>query len=367
MAKVTARINGVIVDSFYDNPFFEDIIGKGIITPANRFVYQVAQATDELEVRINSYGGNVFASNSMIIALRSWAFAHPKAKLSVVVEAIALSAAANILAMAPKSAHVSVYENSLVMYHSCTALTGGGPGAHKDAANLMDKINNSIISMLKDKTTLDMAIVTEWFQESRMGWLDAKELVGCKLADDIIDGESAPAPHIDETIEDSKLVAFYQGQQQLLAKYTPAATKEAPMPKQEEENKEKEEEKKDQQPTQEEEGKKDGEEGKKDEQPTQEEEGKKEEEEKKECEQLKQQNAQLKQELAQLKQQLAASQENVQKLTAGFRHSPTSQAPMSFSQKVAALNGKSPAEWDAAFIALTKADPEGYNQFMNLK
>lgn len=366
MAKVTARISGVIVDNFYDDPFFEDIINKGIITPASRFIFQVAQATDELEVRINSFGGDVFSGNSMIIALRSWASAHQKAKLSIVVEAIALSAAANILAMAPKSAHVSVYENSLVMYHSCSTLTAGGPGAHKDAAALMEKVNNSIISMLEDKTTLDMAKVTEWFQESRMGWLDAKELVECKLADDIIDGESAPAPHIDETIEDSKLVAFYQGQQQLLANFTPAAKKEASMPKQEEENKEKEEEKKDQQPTQEDEGKKDEGEGKKDEQPKQEE-GKKDEEDKKECEQLKQENAQLKQELEDLKQQLAASQEKIQKLTAGFRHTPSAQTPTTFQQKVEALKGKSPADWDAAFIALMKEDPEGYKQYMNKK
>ena len=366
MAKVTARINGVIVDSLYDDPFFDDIIGKGVITPASRFVFQIAQATDELEIRINSFGGDVFASNSMIIALRSWASAHPKAKLSVIVEAIALSAAANILAMVPKAAHVSVHSNSLVMYHSCSTFTAGGPGAHKDAANLMEKINGGIKSMLEDKTTLDMAKVDEWFQDGRMGWLDAKELVDCNLADDIIDGDSEPAPHIEEEKIDTRLVAFYQGQQRLLASYIPsAATKEAPMPTQEEEKKE--EEKKDQQePTQEEEGKKEEEEKKEDE-PTQEEDGKKDEEEKKECEQLKQENAQLKQELAQLKQQLAASQENVQKLTAGFRHSPTPQAPMTFSQKVAALNGKSPAEWDAAFIALTKADPEGYNQFMNLK
>ena len=367
MSKTIATIYGVIVDNFYDDGYFDDIIAKGVITPASRFIYQVASAQGDLEVRVNSFGGDVFAANSMIIALRAWAANHPKASLDIVVESAAMSAAANFIAMAPKSAKVSAYGTSLIMYHSCSTITWGGPGAHKDAATLMDKINGAVKSALSGKTTLDAGVIDEWFQEGRQGWLSADDAKKCHLIDSIADGEPEPMPEPpEEALEDKKIAAFYSGQQSLLAAYNTNITGAATMPTAEDEdnrNKE-EEEKKDnpeQEGTEEEEEKKDN----------PEQEGTEEEEEEKKDDDVEQKASarveQLEKEVADLKAQLEASQKTIAKLTAGFRGKTSAaggQTSASFADKVKALKDAKPSDWDAQFLALKKSDPTGFAEFM---
>ncbi len=366
MSKTIATIYGVIVDNFYDDGYFDDIIGKGIITPASRFIYQVASAQDDLEVRVNSFGGDVFAANSMIIALRAWAAAHPKASLDIVVESAAMSAAANFVAMAPKSAKVSAYGTSLIMYHSCSTITWGGPGAHKDAATLMDKINAAVKSALSGKTTIDSAVIDEWFQEGRQGWLSADDAKKCKLIDAIADGDPEPMPEQPlEDFEDRKIAAFYFGQQSMLAAYNQHITGAFTMPTAEDENnKNKEEEEKKDNPEQE--GADNGEEEKKDNQ----EGAGNGEEEKKEDDPEQKASArveQLEKEVADLKAQLEVAQNTIAKLTAGFRGKTSAagtQTPVSFADKVKALKTSNPSDWDAEFLALKKSDPTGYAEFM---
>ena len=77
--------------------------------------------------------------------------------------------------------------------------------------------------------------------------------------------------------------------------------------------------------------------------------------------------AQLEREVADLKAQLEASQKTVAKLTGGLRSRATAaggQSPVSFADKVKALQAMKPSDWDAEFIALKKSDPEGYATFM---
>ena len=369
MSKTIATIYGVIVDNFYDDAYFDDIIGKGIITPASRFIYQVASAQDDLEVHVNSFGGDVFAANSMIIALRSWAAAHPKASLDIVIESAAMSAAANFVAMAPKSAKISAYTTSVIMYHSCSTITWGGPGAHKDAATLMDKINGAVKAALSDKTTIDSAVIDEWFQEGRQGWMSADDAKKCKLIDTIADGEPEPMPEqAGGALEDRKIAAFYFGQQSMLAAYNNHITGAAIMPTAEDEdNKNKEEEEKKDNPEQE--GTDDGEEEKKD-NPEQEgtDDGKEDEHKEDDLEQKASARVeQLEKEVADLKAQLDVAQKTIAKLTAGFRGKTSAagvQTPVSFADKVKALKTSNPSDWDAEFLALKKSDPTGYAEFM---
>ena len=104
------------------------------------------------------------------------------------------------------------------MFHSCSTITFGGPGAHKDAANLMDKINGNVKAALKARTSLDQADIDTWFQDDRQGWLSSDEAKKCRLIDDVLDGDPMPAPEKpSEKLEDKAIAAFYSGQQGLLA------------------------------------------------------------------------------------------------------------------------------------------------------
>ena len=367
MAKTIVNIYGIIVDSFYDDSWFEQEINNGSITPSSRFIFQVASATGDLEVHVNSFGGDVFAANSMIIALRAWAAAHPDANIDIIVESIALSAAANFIAMAPKSARVHAYGPSLVMFHSCSTITWGGPGAHKDAASLMDKINGSVKSALKAKTSLADADIDVWFQDERQGWLTAEEAKDCKLIDDVLDGEPQPAPaKPTEKLEDKAVAAFYSGQQSLLALHINQQG-DMTMLTAEDENKNKDEEEKKENPEQQ--GSDDEEEKKDPEQEGDDEEEKKDPEQsaKKLLATLEERVAQLSKENADLKQQLDTANNTVAKLTKGLhmqgKTAPKDNAPQNFNDLVATIDPKlSAQEWSKKYLQLKKTYPQLFEQ-----
>ena len=387
MSKTIVNLYGIIVDGFYDDPCFDDIIGTGCITPSSRFIYQVASATGDLEIHVNSYGGDVFSANSMIIALRAWSAAHPDANLDIVVESIALSAAANFIAMAPKAARIHAFEPSLIMFHSCSTITWGGPGAHKDAADLMDKINGNVKAALKSRTSLDQTAIDTWFQDSREGWLSAEEAKACKLIDDVLDGEPQAAPEKPtDKLENQAIAAFYSGQQSLLALHINQQGDITMPTAEDEDNKNKEEEEKKDATQQEDggdgEGKKDGEEEKKD--PEQQEdggdgEGKKDDEEEKKDEdpeqsskellaKLEERVSQLSQENASLKQQLETANGTVAKLTKGLqmkgKGAPSSaSAPQNFTDLVKAIDPNLPQqEWRKQYLQLMHDYPQLYEQ-----
>ena len=388
MSKTIANIYGVIVDGFYDDPCFDDIINTGCITPSSRFIYQVASAQGDLEIHVNSYGGDVFSANSMIIALRAWAAAHPDANLDIIVESIALSAAANFVAMAPKAARIHAFEPSLIMFHSCSTITWGGPGAHKDAADLMDKINGNVKAALKSRTSLDQTAIDTWFQDSREGWLSAKEAKQCKLIDDVMDGEPQAAPEKpSDTLENKAIAAFYSGQQSLLALHINQQGDMTMPTAEEEDNKNKEEEEKKEGAQQEEGGEGEGE-GKKEEEEEKKEgaqqeeggegEGKKEEEEEKKEEdpeqsskkllaKLEERVAQLSQENADLKQQLDTANSTVAKLTKGLNMkgpgAPSASNPKTFDDLVKTIDPKLPQqEWRKQYLQLVNDHPQLFEQ-----
>ena len=366
MSKTIANIYGVIVDGFYDDPYFDDIINTGCITPSSRFIYQVASAQGDLEIHVNSYGGDVFSANSMIIALRAWAAAHPDANLDIIIESIALSAAANFVAMAPKAARIHAFEPSLIMFHSCSTITWGGPGAHKDAADLMDKINGNVKAALKSRTSLDQTAIDTWFQDSREGWLSAKEAKQCKLIDDVMDGEPQAAPEKpSDTLENKAIAAFYSGQQSLLALHINQQGDMTMPTAEEEDNKNKEEEEKKEGAQQEEggegegEGKKEEEEEKKEEDPEQ--------SSKKLLAKLEERVAQLSQENADLKQQLDTANSTVAKLTKGLNMkgpgAPSASNPKTFDDLVKTIDPKLPQqEWRKQYLQLVNDHPQLFEQ-----
>ncbi len=378
MAKVIARCSGVIVGSDYDDDYFSTYIENGTITPASRFNYSVGTATDELEVHINSYGGDVFAANSMIIALKNWAHDHPDAKLTYVVESIAMSAAANILAKAPKGAVVMAFDESIVMFHSATTFTWGGPGAHKDSAQLLDMINNSVKAALTERTTLDMALVDQWFQDDRMGWLNGHDCLACKLIDMICtDGGPEIAPDkYDEKDAPAEIAAYFRSQRSLLALFNSTHKGDTTMPKAEGQDDDETLKNGTQQEGQQDDDDKDGaqQEGQQDDNDKDgaQQEGQQDDDDKDDAQQLadvKAENEALKKQVEDLQKKLAAEQEAVKKLTAGFRRSggaATSGPAQSFKELVDSIDPNLPqAEWDRRYLQLKKENPSLFQQYFD--
>lgn len=183
------EVRGVIVPSNYDGKSADEYIEKGLMIPESRFRKMLAAADKKtaLELYINSPGGSVFAGNEMINAVNAWAKETGQA-VEITVGAIAASMAA-AMTVNVTAAKVRVHKNTKLMFHGAWTMTEGGAEAHKDEADLLEKINNDIKATLVGRYKLAPEKVDEWFAEGRAGWLSAQEAKDVGIAAEIVDAE----------------------------------------------------------------------------------------------------------------------------------------------------------------------------------
>ena len=196
------KIQGTIVSPDYDDGFFESWIDKGIITPSSRVVGSIENATEPIELYINSYGGDVFAGGEMMIALLKASAAGKLA--SVEVGTIAASMAANIVAaLRANGVPVTANANSELMFHGCYTETVGGAQHHEDVAESLRNVNESVIANLN---RIGITECRAWFAEGREKWIGAEDGLAMGLFSEI-NGTEAEAPTDAKSIA-TKLAAF---------------------------------------------------------------------------------------------------------------------------------------------------------------
>ncbi|OGV36984.1 MAG: hypothetical protein A2020_16415 [Lentisphaerae bacterium GWF2_45_14] len=185
------EIRGTIVPSAYDNEYCQRYIERGIIAPESAFRRALASASkvEPVEVYINSPGGSVFASYEMLNTVKEWTKSNSQS-MTITVGAMAASAASLFAVMS--GAPIKAHANSKFMFHSATTETWAGPEAHRDSADLLEKINADIKAALISRYNLAPEKVEEWFAEGRMGWLSAEEAKACGMISEIIGSEDAP-------------------------------------------------------------------------------------------------------------------------------------------------------------------------------
>ena len=196
------KIQGTIVSPDYDDSFFESWIDKGVITPSSRVVGSIENATEPIELYINSYGGDVFAGGEMMIALLK---ASASGKLaSVEVGTIAASMAANIVAaLRANGVPVTANANSELMFHGCYTETVGGAQHHEDVAESLRNVNESVIANLN---RIGITECRAWFAEGREKWIGAEDGLAMGLFSEI-NGTEAEAPTDAKSIA-TKLAAL---------------------------------------------------------------------------------------------------------------------------------------------------------------
>lgn len=194
--KSRIEIRGVITSAMADTPWFAAFIDKGMVTPESRIRAAIAAAGNEIDLYINSQGGDVFAGNEIIIALKAAMEAGKQVEITV--GAMAFSMAANILAMLPGVAKISAYSNSRIGYHGAYTYTEGGVGAHKDAMQMLADINAQVIIALKGKgVTCD---VESWFSEGRIKFLTAAQALKLGIIDSIIGEDDTALASLEKEV-----------------------------------------------------------------------------------------------------------------------------------------------------------------------
>ncbi len=144
---------------------------------AKQFVKDLdALDVDEIQLHINSPGGNVFEGNTIYNALKQH-----KAKVTVTVDGVAASIA-SVIAMAGD--HVRMPENAMMMIHDPLGIVVGNSAAMRKQAEALDKIKQSIVSAYMTRTTEDRSKIESMM--SRETWLTAEEAVEIGFADEVM-------------------------------------------------------------------------------------------------------------------------------------------------------------------------------------
>ena len=144
---------------------------------------------NEVELYIDSPGGDVMESNAISMAIAEHAMAHPGGRFTCIIGSLCASAAANILAKLPSCYTVKAHAESLVMFHSCTGWVEGGPEQLRDYSVLMQLVNEAVINALASKTTLRIEEIKAAFADGRELWLDGKAALDCGLVNELIDAK----------------------------------------------------------------------------------------------------------------------------------------------------------------------------------
>lgn len=153
-----------------------DVIDNYYGVAASEFVSVLNEIkTPEIALHINSPGGDVFAARAMVAAIA----AHPS-KITAYVDGLAASAASYV-AMACDS--VVMQDGAMLMIHCAWSGVWGNAADMRSTADLLEKIDNSIVADYQRKTGIDAEEIKQMMAAET--WMDATEAVAKGFADSV--------------------------------------------------------------------------------------------------------------------------------------------------------------------------------------
>lgn len=164
---------------------------------ASAVAAEIRAATGDLELSVNSPGGELEGLAEIVAALHDWRTANPTSQCTATVTALAASAAAYLLLMLPRGSRVRAYPMAMLMYHSSATLACGGSGAMRDAAHYLEQLDTVLRSYL-ERTAVPGSLIDEWLSEGRQGWLSASEAQDYGIVDEIVEGEAELPPMLQD-------------------------------------------------------------------------------------------------------------------------------------------------------------------------
>jgi ATP-dependent Clp protease protease subunit len=130
---------------------------------------------DELDIYINSGGGDVFAGQAIYSILK-----RKNATKTVYVDGLAASIA-SVIAMAGDK--IVIPRNAMMMIHNPYTFTAGNSEELRKMADDLDKIRESIVNTYEDKTGLEREKIIELMDNET--WMTADEASGYGFCDEI--------------------------------------------------------------------------------------------------------------------------------------------------------------------------------------
>lgn len=126
-----------------------------------------------VHVRINSPGGDVFEGRAIVEALKRF-----NGKTIAHVDSLAASAATSI---AIACSEVEIAQGAFFMIHNASCLVWGDKTAMRDTADLLEKVEGTIVLDYTNKTGKDAADVVAWMDAET--WFTADEAIANGFCD----------------------------------------------------------------------------------------------------------------------------------------------------------------------------------------
>lgn len=152
-----------------------DFWGEGVSANAFKNMLDEIGAVDDLDVRINSYGGDVFEGFAIYRHL-----VENKARVHVMIDGIAASIA-SVIAMAGDS--ISIAEPGRMMIHDALTIALGNAEDFRKAADVLDETSDQIAGVYASRTGKSKTELRDKMRAET--WLSAEDALALGLVTDI--------------------------------------------------------------------------------------------------------------------------------------------------------------------------------------
>lgn len=155
---------------------------------ANQFAKDLKSLGElkQINIRLNSPGGDVFDGVAIYNILKQH-----KARIKVNIDGLAASIA-SVIAMAGDE--INIAANAMMMIHEAWTIAVGPASELRQAADMIEKVNGSILATYLSRTSIGQEKLTELMRNET--WMNAEEAIGYGLADKLIEPIQATA-HFD--------------------------------------------------------------------------------------------------------------------------------------------------------------------------
>lgn len=190
---------------------YNDIGLYGISLEDFQNEYDKVKNIDDLTIRINSYGGEVFVG----FAIRNKLKEHKAKNKTIIVDGVAASIA-SVVATTPGFT-LKMHKNAFLMVHKPSLSVSGNADDLRGSADVLDMLEAEIISEYKAKTKGKLSDEELSDMLKKETWLTASDAVKYGFADEILDESESDEPLTKST---NKLPENYR---QILLNRRPAA------------------------------------------------------------------------------------------------------------------------------------------------
>lgn len=136
-----------------------------------------------INLRINSPGGDVFASQAMIQAIRE-----KGAKVIAHIDGVAASAASSVALAADE---VTIAPGAMYMIHKAMTVAWGNADEMQKTVDLLNKVDGVLVAQYAAETGQDPTQILDWMAAET--WFTAEEAVSNGFADRVAEKASKPA------------------------------------------------------------------------------------------------------------------------------------------------------------------------------